>query len=317
MTVTPAESVDAANYAFGSHPGTRALHAKGTLCTATFTASPEAGRLTRAAHMQGEPVPATVRVSNGSGNPKAPDYEPDVRGLAVKFYLPDGSRTDLVCQSIPRFPVRTPEAFVELVRTQKREPAMAWKVPLFLARHPEAALNLPHGLPALKPVASYATCTYYATHAFEFLDKDGGSRYVRYTLVPEAGDQRISLRQARSRGRDYLQEEIRQRLANGPARFTLQLQIAAPGDNVDDPSSAWPSDRERVTAGTLELTGLDTERETDGDVLVFDPTRVTDGIGLSDDPVLRYRHRAYSESVERRSGRSPGPDARTPAEDGV
>ena len=37
-------------------------------------------------------------------------------------------------------------------------------------------------------------------------------------------------------------------------------------------------------------------------VLVFDPTRVTTGIELSDDPVLRFRRRAYSESVARRTG---------------
>jgi hypothetical protein len=98
MSVTPAQATDAANEAFGRHPGLRALHAKGTLLKGTFTATPEAARLTRAAHMQGEPTPATVRFSNGSGNPNAPDYAPDVRGLAVKLYLPDGSRTDIVAE---------------------------------------------------------------------------------------------------------------------------------------------------------------------------------------------------------------------------
>ena len=58
------------------------------------------------------------------------------------------------------------------------------------------------------------------------------------------------------------------------------------------------------TPGTLELTGLDTERETGDDVLVFDPTRMTDGIELSGDPVLRYRAEAYAASVEFRSGRT-------------
>ena len=52
--------------------------------------------------------------------------------------------------------------------------------------------------------------------------------------------------------------------------------------------------------GTFELTALETERETGGDVLVFDPTRVVDGIELSNDPVLRFRHDAYSDSVARR-----------------
>jgi catalase len=298
--VTPAESVDAANYLFGRHPGYRALHAKGTLCKATFTATPDAGRLTRAAHMQGDPIPATVRISNGGGNPNVPDYQPDVRGLAVKFYLPDDSRTDIVAQSIPRFPVSTPEAFVELMRAQRPGVQMTWRMPLFFARHPRGLLTIPPGLPALRPIASYATCTYYAIHAFRFVDDQGGSRYVRYKFVPEAGEERLGLREARSRGRDYLQEEIRDRLSGGPARFTLELQIAQAGDDVNDPSSVWPRERERVSAGTLELTELETGRETGGDVLVFDPTRVTDGIELSDDPVLGFRHASYTESVARR-----------------
>jgi catalase len=300
MTVTPAQATEAANEVFGHHPGFRALHAKGVLLKGKFTATPEAAALTQAGHMQGESVPITVRVSNGFGNPDAPDYGADVRGFAVKLYLPDGSRTDIVAQTAPRFPVHTPEAFVELLRAQNPGPSMAWKMPAFFARHPEAIPGLPANVKALRPPESYATVTYYAIHAFRFLDKDGGSRYVRYTIRPEAGDIRSGPREAKRRGRNYLVDEIRTRIAAGPIRFRLELEIAAPGDNVDDPASSWPKERRRVNAGTFELTALDTERETGGDVLVFDPTRVVDGIELSDDPVLRFRHDAYSDSVARR-----------------
>ena len=300
MTATPQDSTAAANEVFGRHPGHRALHAKGTLLKGAFAASPEAAALTRAAHMQGEPVPATIRVSNGGGDPDVPDFQPDVRGLAIKLYLPDGSRTDIVAQSAPRFPVHTPEEFLELLRAQRPGPAMAWKLPLFLARHPDVVPRLAPNLPSLRPPASYATCKYYAIHAYKFIDVQGGSRYVRYTLLPDAGDVRIGPREAKRRGRDYLQEEIRARVGNGPVRFTLELQIAAAGDNVEDPASSWPKQRQRIRAGTLEITGLETERETGGEVLVFDPTRVVDGIELSDDPVLRFRAPAYSDSVAQR-----------------
>jgi catalase len=302
VSVTPSQATDAANDAFGRHPGFRALHAKGILLKGTFTATPEAAALTRAAHMQGEAVPATIRLSNGSGDPNSADYAPDVRGLGAKLYLPDGSKTDIVAQTAPRFPVHTPDAFVELLRAQKPSPAMAWKMPAFLARHPAALAGLPANIKALRPPESYATCRYYAVHAYRWLGADGGSRYVRYTLDPEAGDVRIGPREAKRRGRDYLQQEIQERVARGPVRFRLELQIAAPQDSVDDPATVWPKERQRVTAGTLEITGAETERETGGDVLVFDPTRVVDGIELSDDPVLLFRARAYSDSVARRTG---------------
>ncbi|MDQ6650474.1 MAG: hypothetical protein M3Z02_10215 [Actinomycetota bacterium] len=51
----------------------------------------------------------------------------------------------------------------------------------------------------------------------------------------------------------------------------------------------------------VELTGLDTVRETGDDVLVMDPMRVTPGIEPSDDPILHIRRPAYSVSVAQRT----------------
>jgi catalase len=301
MTITPDQTIDAANEVYGHHPGFRALHAKGTLCAGTFTATPAGARLSRAAHMQGDPVKVTARVSNGGGDPGTPDYLPDVRGLALKCYLPDGSRTDIVAQSAPRFPARTPEAFVELMRATVPSPSMPAKFARFLARNPVAFGGLPANARALLPPASYATIRYYAVHAYAWVDAAGTRQYVRYTLVPHVPEPPLAPWQARRRGPDYLQDEIRDRLARGPVRFQLELQLAEAGDPVDDPTANWPKQRRRVIAGTLELTGLETERETGGDVLVFDPVRVTDGIELSDDPILRFREHAYSASVARRT----------------
>lgn len=291
MAISAEQAVDAINGVYGRHSGYRALHAKGTLCKGHFTATPEAASLTRAELMLGEPVAATIRFSNGSGNPNQPDYARDPRGLAVKFYLPDGSRTDIVAVSTPRFPTRTPEGFIALVQAQKAP----WKLPWFIARHPESLRVLPVAAPTLRPPASYAVIRYYGIHAFRWIAGDGTERHVRYTWVPlqEGGRRR--------REPNYLQDDLRQRLEAGSIRFRLEVQVAMPGDPVDDPSAAWPSERWRVDAGTLEVTGLETDRETGEDVLVFDPTRVTDGIELSDDPVLRFRHDAYSASVARRT----------------
>jgi catalase len=301
MSITPAQAIDAIGGVFGRHPGQRALHAKGVLFKGTFTPAAEAAPLSTAAHMHTDVVRVTYRFSNGSGNPHASDAAPDPRGLAIKLYLPDGSRTDIVAVSTPLFPTRTPEAFIELVKAQGAGLAAAWKVPRFLAEHPETLRVLPRIAPALQPPASYATIPYHGIHAFRWLGTDGAERHVRYTLRPEAEVRRLAPWQLRGRGRDYLQQEIRARVARGPVRFTLELQIAMPGDPIDDPTAGWPADRRRVRAGTFEITAPETERETGGDVLVFDPTRVTDGIELSRDPVLLFRRAAYSESIARRT----------------
>jgi catalase len=299
MTITPAEAVDAANEVFGRHPRSRALHAKGILCRGTFTATPPAARLTRAAHMQGDAVPALIRLSNGSGHPRSPDNAPDVRGMAVKFELPDGSKTDIVAQSLPWFAFHDAEGFIEFMLTQKRSPSIAWRFPAYLIKHPNMVRALGVNMPALRVPASYVTLRYYAIHAFRFIAEDGSSRYVRYTWVPSEGDRRLGPREARARGRDFLQQELRERLERGPAQFTLELQIAEPGDPVDDPSRRWPAGRERVDAGTLEIDHVDDG--SDENALVFDPARVIDGIDPSNDSVLQFRPKAYSDSVERRS----------------
>jgi catalase len=302
VAITPDQAIDSINRVFGRHDGRRALHAKGIVCTGTFTGTPEAAGLTRASHLQGETIAATVRFSNGSGDPGHPDWAPDARGMAIKLYLPDGSRTDIVAVSSPRFLTRTPEGFIEFVEAQGAGPAAAWKLPRFFARHPEAIGALPAVAPTLLPPASYAVIAYYGIHAFRWIDAQGGERHVRYILRPQATAPKLAPWEARRRGADYLQQEIVERLGRGPVRFTLELQVATPGDPVDDPSAAWPRGRRRVDAGTCEITGLESDRETGGDVLVFDPTRVTDGIELSGDPVLRFRRDAYSVSIARRTG---------------
>lgn len=252
--------------------------------------------MTRAAHMQGEPVEVTVRFSNGSGEPDSRDYEPDVRGMATTFHLPDGSRTDISAQTAPRFPVRSPDAFIDLLHASEPGIAALWRLPRFLVTHPKALGTLRANAAGLRPPPSYAACSYYAIHAFKWIATDGDERYVRYRWAPQADDPPISRDEAKRRGVDYLQAEIADRLARAPLRFALELEVARDGDAVDDPTAAWPADRERVVAGTVEITAL----ATGGDELVFDPMRLTDGIEPSGDPILRFRPRAYSVSAERR-----------------
>ena len=45
----------------GFHPGYRGVHAQGRYYAGRFKATPEAKKLSRAVHLQGQPVPVTVR----------------------------------------------------------------------------------------------------------------------------------------------------------------------------------------------------------------------------------------------------------------
>lgn len=293
--------IDGIRAVYVHSPGSRTLHAKGAYYEATFTATEAASALTRAAHMGGSPVRSTVRLSNGSGDAHSADYDDDVRGLATSFHLPDGSRTDILAQTTPRAAIGTPDEFLELVRAGRTGLTRATLVPWYLVRHPRSLSAMAEGLPTIRPPASFATTRYYPLHAFRWIAADGSDRWVRMTWIPEKEEPALKRYEARSRGADYLRPEINDRLGRGPVRFTLEVQIAGPGDAPHDPTARWAKDGERVTVGALEITGEAPDGAPGGEPFVFDPMRLTDGIEPSDDPILRYRPGAYSESVERRA----------------
>ena len=135
--------------------------------------------------------------------------------------------------------------------------------------------------------------------AYRLVNADGVGQFVRWRLAPEAGEASLPVDERATADDDYLMTGIYDLL---PVRYRLLAQLAAEGDQTADSSRAWPDDREWVDMGVVEMTGPDTERERDGDMLVNDPTRVTDGIELSDDPILHIRTYVYGESVRRRRG---------------
>ena len=298
--------VDAMNELHGVHPGYRAVHAKGVFCRGTFTATPQARELTHAAHMQGEPVQVSVRFSNGSGNPEDPDADRrDGRGMAVGFQLPDGATTDIVAITLPVFFVRSADDFLEFLRVRRPDPDTGEmdmeRVGAFLAAHPDTQAAVELILPSLAPPASYAECAYNGLHAFGFSNQAGQRRFGRYHWEPEAGVRMLSDEEIESASPNYLREELSERLAAGSVGFTLSVKLAEGGDPLEDPTVPWPDDRRTITLGEMELTGLDTDSESDDEIVVFDPTHLTDGIECSDDEILATRTRAYTVSAERRS----------------
>jgi len=296
------ESLDAIN---GRHPGHRAVHAKGTFWRGSFTPTPEAAKLSRAAHLSGERIPVSGRFSNASGNPRTRDANPVAgRGMAIKFEPADGEPTDIVSVAIPVWVVRTPEDFLEFTRTRAPDPDTGQpdpeKMGAFLGAHPESARALQISMPSLAPVRSFACSEFNALHAFALVDAEGERTWGRYGWRPAEAVERLSEDEIEAADRDYLQMEIRERLADGPVRFTLEFTVAAEGDPLEDPTDPWEGDHDRIALGELEIESVIEDAEADGPI-VFDPMRLCDGIEPSEDPILAIRPVAYSISVERRA----------------
>jgi catalase len=304
------ELVDMLHHIQGFHPGYRAIHAQGRYYAGTFTATPEARRISRAVHLQGQPVPVTVRHSNSpSANPFGPA---DTVSMATRFYLPDGRVTDLIALPISLFFTRTPEETLALLQAANVDPATGQpdmaSLGQFLSTRPWVAhaVGLRKQLPA---AVSFARTAFHALHAFRFVNEAGDEAYARYHWEPEAGVASQTLEELRKHPPSYLFEELEERLRRGPVRFNLVLQLAGAGDPTDDPNAPWPDDRPRVTIGRLELTRPTTLEEIGDPVMMHDPTRVTDGIELSDDPILAARRGIYEVSVAHRTGGWKGREA--------
>src|SRR5262245_709646 len=294
--------VDAFNAVFGVHPGIRANHAKGVVLEGVFTPSTSAASVSKAAHLQKKktPIPVTVRFSAGSGAPTVPDTNEMPRGIAVKFSLPDGTKTDLVLLSFNGFPVATPEEFRDFLLAVAASGPDAPKptaFDTFLGSHPAAKAVVEAPKP---PPVSYATLPYFGINAFKFTNAKGGTTIGRYQLRPAAGEQFLTKEQLAAMGSDYLTTEVRQRVRRGPVKFTLLLQVADKDDRTDDPSIAWPDTRKKVELGTITITKAVADSQTAEKKLLFVHGAVVSGIEAAD-PMIAARSAAYIVSLSRRA----------------
>lgn len=280
----------------------RFIHAKGIVCQGTFDASPNAAGISRAAHLNGATVPVTVRFSDGAPDSAVADSSPDAapRGMAIRFGT--GRGTDIMAISHNGFLVGTGEEFLALQKAIVASDASKphpWPVEAFMASHPRA-LKFVQELNQV-PV-SFAAESFYSNNALIFLNSKQERRAGRYQIVPVGGTQYLADAEKKTSAPNFLIEELKSRLAKGPAKFRLLLQIAEPGDQTNDGSVVWPDDRKKVELGVITISSVVPDSVTAERALAFDPTRLVDGIELSDDPLPALRSRVYVYSVAGRTG---------------
>lgn len=300
----------------------RPVHSLGISATGQFLASPVAREFCTAQHFNAEPVDVITRFSNGSGCAVPHDGWSDVRGMATRFFLKDMAPTDLVAMTLPEFFSSTPEKFLDFAIAAQPTP-VHWESPWkkFLGMlHLVPPLRNPYPGETISPDAgamayadkvveaqlavfnaaqigapvSYARASYHAVHTFIVTGADGVRRWVRFTWEPIAG---VLNTDPKKTPKDvYLHKELRERLAEEEVRFSLMMTIGETGDAFDNPTRAWPPHRKRVVMGELTLDAVPEDQEAECEKLSFNPCLLTEGIEVSDDPVLQFRKDAYQTS---------------------
>ncbi|MBM7691455.1 catalase [Peribacillus deserti] len=293
------ESIDHIEEAAGKFPGLRRAHARGNCYEGIFKPNGRAALFTDAPHLQSEEVSVIVRFSNSSSNPNHSDGLTPPKGMAVQFALPNNQITNLVCTTIPLFFARTPETFIEvtkLMSTAKKGLPDIKALQKIAAKFPESKAFFKM-IKEIRLPASYAMAQYFSIHAFYFINENGKRQAVKYLWEPDAGLSMYTKKEAAKLLHNYLDEELDQRLSNGPIGFNLNIQLGKENDPTDDPTVVWPGDRQQITIGHLAI-----HRKMDKcpEDLFFDPTVVPRGIECSEDPILHFRHHAYAVSYDRR-----------------
>jgi len=298
--------VDTFEALFGKHAGARRSGAKGICATGHFVAGANAASTTTAATLQPNVRSnAVLRFSVGGGNPRAPDTTPSVRGLSLSLDGPGGTTHEFVMINAPVFGARTPESFLNFLRVRLPDPTTrqmnAQAVAAANAANPDWAPQLAF-LRDTPPPASYATERYFGVNSFVFTNARQEAVHARWTFEPVAGRVGLTAEERQTRGADFLADELRGRVARGPAEWRVLLQFPNAGDVLTDATMAWPADRRTMEVGRLTVTAVQPAGERGAcDAQVFNPLLLPAGIDASEDPILAIRPEVYAVSLSRRS----------------
>jgi len=270
--------------------------------TGTFKASPDAASLTRAPHAHGE-TPVTVRLSDFAGIPTVAANDPQSaspRGCAIRFHLGEHLHTDIVAHSHNGFPTHTAQEFEEFLHAvAASDPSKPHPnaIEQYLGAHPKAL----QFVQALKPIpTSFARESFFAVSAVKFTAADGTTRFGRYRVLPELGNEYLDASAAAAKSPNFLFDEIKQRVAKGPIKFRIVVQLAEGGDTVDDATVQWPESRPQIKFGEVSLSGVVAHSDAQHRRIIFDPIPRVDGIEASADPLFQPRADLYLLSGRRR-----------------
>jgi len=287
---------------FGKNPGIRPAHAKGIMLTGAFTPTAEAAKLSSGPHFNSPSTPVWVRFSNSTGIPNIPDFDSnaDPRGIAIRFQLGDRKHTDIVSHSVPFFPTRTGEEFLELLKAIASSPPDAehpTDVEKYVGSHPATLAFVQAPKP---PPKSFATQQYFSVSAFKLIDEAGKETFIRYHFVPDAGVDTLDAETVKAKDAEYLQTEIKERVKSSSIGFKILAQVAEEGDVTDDATIHWPESRKVVELGSFKLNDVLADNAANQKHTIFDPIPRVQGVGPSDDPLLEMRAALYLLSGKER-----------------
>ncbi len=301
--VTPDQVVTAIEKQFGVTPGQRRNHINGVCVAGSFTGDRAVQAYTTSPLFTGKPIPVIGRFSLAGGSLKILDTARNPRGLALEFELPKNNIHHFTMLNVPVFGAATPSSFYDGVIANTPDPATGKpdpeKVSSYKASHPDAQA-LGEYLAKNNPVSSYANSDFYSVHTFKFINKNNKTTLVKWRFIPHDGVKRLSDDELKATPTRFLDQDIMARTQAGPVRWNMVLVIGEPGDEQNNSTVYWPSNRKEIKAGILTLSSASLQQGGACEKINFDPLVMAQGVAPSNDPVLLFRSPAYADSYAKR-----------------
>ncbi|KSV63470.1 hypothetical protein N185_36100 [Sinorhizobium sp. GW3] len=298
---SPAEIVDALKAVAGNMPKVRASFAKGQCVRGHYRPSSRAAEITRSASFT-RPGQVLARFSVGGGNPNVSDTNALVlRGFSFRIES-EGQTSDILTESAPVHFARTSAQMLAFLRA--RTPASdgkpdAAKVKAFSDANPETT-NQAKFVAARSLPASFAGTTYWGVHSFPVVNEAGISRFIKFKIVPRAGELTLTEDEAREMPADFLHLDLSTRLQNGGVTFDVVAILGRDNDPTMDVTIRWPEEdeRESIVLGAIVIDAFADDGACDEGI--FDPGTLAEGVGYPPDEMFAARLTAYGISLAKR-----------------
>ncbi len=290
---TAVDTVNSFEKLFGVTEGKRRNHTKGFCFTATLTPSDkEILKYTNSPLFTSNST-VTGRLSHKGGNNAASDAHPAEYGMGLSISTLSGEEHLMSMNTLDFFPVRTPEAFAELMlaKTQGSDAVKAFK-----QKNKDLQRFKAHVSKKEKKLTPYEGTTFNSINSFYLINDNGDKTAVRWSFVPSQG-QAVVLEPKQ----DFFFENMQKNLSDHKVSWDMVVTLANDEDEIDNAALAWIGNHQKINAAQLVVSAINTEKEGQCDKINFDPLVLSSGFEESEDPLLQARRNAYAISFTRRT----------------
>jgi len=277
---------------FGVTEGKRRNHTKGFCIEGELEPMDSAVKMYSSSSLFTGNSSVIARVSHKGGKANPADDKYGLLGMAMQITTPANGLHVIAMNTEHFFPVATSEAFIELLRAKKAGPEAS---KAFAAKHPELKAYKAYHSALDKSLKPYEGTTYNSVNTFYLVNEAGEKTAMRFSFHP-SGETGLVV----DTHPNFFLENMQSNISKGGVSWDMVITLANPGDAVVDPSKQWTGDHKEITAARFTVTNAMSETDGRCDAINFDPTVLSEGFAVSEDPMLKVRSMIYALGVGKR-----------------